>query len=113
MDTEGLFAVDPDDIPLLGATFMIAVGCILLITDIAAGHPLVPFLVVSGTVAFVALTLQRVPERDLTVVAAGAGMIIGSTLVSVDVPLAFDFDGPVGAAFFLFGAIGLSQYLDD
>ena len=113
MDTEGLFAVDPDDIPLLGATFMIAVGCILLITDIATGHPLVPFLVVSGTIAFVALTFQRVPEPDLTVVAAGVGMILGSTLVSVDIPMAFDFDGPVGAAFFLFGAIGLSRYLDD
>jgi len=113
MDTEGLFAVDPDDIPLLVATGMIAVGCILLITDIGTNHPLVPAFVVGGTVAFVALTLFRIPERNLTVGAASLSMILGSGLVSIEFRLAFEFDGPIGAAFFLFGAIGLSRYIDD
>jgi len=113
MDTEELFAVDPDDIPLLVATGMIAVGCILLITNIGSGHPLVPTLVVGGTIAFVALTLRRVPEQNLTVGATSVSMILGSALVSIDFRLAFDFDGPVGAAFFLFGAVGLSRYIDD
>lgn len=113
MDTEGLFAVDPDDIPLLVATGMIAVGCILVITDTGMGHPLVPTLVVGGTVAFVALTLIRIPERGLGVGAAGLSMILGSTLVGIEFRLAFGFDGPIGAALFLFGAVRLSRYLDD
>ena len=113
MDTEGLFAVDPDDIPLLVATGMISVGCLLLITGLGNGHPLIPALVIGGTVAFVALTLFRIPERNLTVGAAVISMVLGSTLVSIEFGLAFEFDGPVGAAFFLFGALGLSRYLDD
>ena len=113
MDTEGLFAVDPDDIPLLVATGMIAVGCLLLITGLGRGHPLIPALVIGGTVVFVALTLLRVPERNLTVGAAAVGMILGSALVSIEFGLVFEFDGPVGAALFLFGALGLSRYLDD
>jgi len=113
MDTEGLFAVDPDDIPLLVATGMIAVGCILVILDIGASHPLVPTLVIGGTVAFVALTLFRIPERNLTVAAAAISMILGSTLVSIEFQFAFEFDGPVGAAFFLFGALGMSRYIED
>jgi hypothetical protein len=113
MDTEGLFAVDPDDIPLLVATGMITVGCLLLITGLGSGHPLVPVLTIGGTVAFVALTLFRIPERNVTVGAAAISMILGSTLVSIEFRLAFEFDGPIGAAFFLFGAIGLSRYIDD
>ena len=113
MDTEGLFAVDPDDIPLLVATGMIAVGCILVITETGGSHPLIPTLVVGGTVAFVALTLFRIPERGLDVVGAALSMILGSTLVSIEFRLAFEFDGPIGAALFLFGAIRLSRYLDD
>lgn len=113
MDSEGLFAVDPDDIPLLVATGMIAVGCILVITETGVGHPLVPVLVVGGTVAFVALTLFRVSERNLWIGVAALSMILGSTLVSVEFRLAFEFDGPVGAALFLFGAVRLARYLDD
>lgn len=113
MDSEGLFAVDPDDIPLLVATGMISVGCLLLITGLGNNHPLVPALVVGGTVAFVALTLFRIPERNLTVGVAILSMVLGSALVSIEFGLAFEFDGPVGAAFFLFGALGLSRYLDD
>jgi hypothetical protein len=113
MDSEGLFTVDPDDIPLLIATGMIAVGCILVILNIGAGHPLVPVLVTGGTVAFVALTLFRIPERNITVGAASISMILGSALVSIELPFAFDFDGPVGAALFLFGAIGIAGYMDD
>lgn len=113
MDTEGLFAVDPDDIPLLVATGMIAVGCILVIANVGTGHPLVPTLVVGGTIAFVALTLLRIPERNLTVWATSISMILGSALVSIEFPFAFEFDGPVGAAFFLFGAVGISRYIDD
>jgi len=113
MDTEGLFAVDPDDIPLLVATGLIAVGCILLIFDVGAGHPLVSTLVVGGTIAFVILTLRRVEEYNLTVWSAAGGMVLGSILVSIEFTAAFEFDGPIGAALFLFGAIGLSRYLDD
>jgi len=113
MDTEGLFAVDPDDVPLLVATGMIAVGCLLLITGFGMGHPLIPALVIGGTVAFVGLTLLRVPERNLTVGAAALSMVLGSGLVSIEFGLVFEFDGPIGAALFLFGALGLSRYLDD
>lgn len=113
MDTEGLFAVDPADIPLLVATGMIAVGCLLFITDTGRGHPLVSLLVIGGTIAFVILTLKRIPDRDLPVGVASLSMILGSVLVSVDIRLAFDFDGPIGAAFFLFGAVELAKYIDD
>jgi len=113
MDSEGLFAVDPDDIPLLVATGMIAVGCILYITDIGRSHPLVSLLVIGGTIAFVALTLQRIPERTVTIGVGAASMILGSVLVSIDIRFAFDFDGPVGAAFFLFGAVELAKYIDE
>lgn len=113
MSTEGLFAVDPDDIPLLVATGLIAVGCVLLITDIGRGHLLVSVLVTGGTIAFVALTLLRVDERNTTVGVSAVSMILGSALVSIEFAVAFEFDGPIGAALFLFGAIGLARYLDD
>ena len=113
MDSEGMFAIDPDDIPLLVATGMIAVGCILLITGIGNGHPLVSSLVIGGTIAFVALTVLRIPERNLTVVAASISMILGSTLVSIEFSATVAFDGPIGAAFFRFVSLGLAKYLDD
>lgn len=113
MDTEGLFAVDPDDIPLLVATGLIAVGCILVITDIGGGHPLVATMVIGGTVAFVALTFRRIPERDLRATVAAASMILGSILVGIEFSIAFDFDGPIGAALFLSGAVGISKYVDE
>lgn len=113
MDTEGLFAVDPDDIPLLAATFAIAVGCVLVIADIGRGHPLVALLVIGGTVAFVGLTFRRVDEMDFTVGTAAVSMIFGAALVGIEVPFAVGFDGPIGAALFLFGAIRLSEYVDE
>lgn len=113
MDTEELFAVDPDDIPLLVATGVIGVGCILVITDIGYGHPLVAGMVIGGTVAFVGLTFRRMPKRDLRATIAAASMILGSVLVGIEFRIAFEFDGPVGAALFLSGAVGISKYVDD
>jgi len=113
MDSEGLLAVDSDDVPLLVATLMIAVGCLPIIIDLGGDHPLAAVLVISGTVAFVMLMFQRVAERNPTVIVAGISMILGSVLVSVPIPHVADFDGPVGAALFLFGAIRLSEYVDE
>jgi len=113
MSVEELYAIEPDDIPLLIATGLIAVGCVLLISGLGGGHPLVSILVVGGTVAFVILTLERVQTVDKWVGAAAASMILGSALVSIEFPLAFEFDGPIGAALFLFGAIVLARRLDD
>jgi len=113
MDTEELFAVDPDDIPLLIATGLIAVGCVLLITGLGEGHYLVSVLVVGGTVAFVILTLERIETITRWLLGGALSMVIGSALVSVEFPLAFGFEGPIGAALFLFGAIVLARHLDD
>jgi len=113
MDTEELFAVDPDDIPLLIATGLIAVGCVLLISGLGEGHLLVSVLVVGGTIAFVVLTLERIPELTRWVLSGAASMVLGSALVSIEFPLAFGFEGPAGAALFLFGAIVLARRLDD
>lgn len=113
MSTEQLFAVDPDDIPLLVATGLIAVGCVLLISGIGDGHPLVSVLVVGGTIAFVALVVERVPTVTNWVLGGAGSMILGSALVSIEFQLAFDFDGPIGAALFLFGAIVLTRRLDE
>lgn len=113
MSTEELFAVDPDDIPLLIATGVIAVGCVLLITGLGDGHPLVSVLVVGGTIAFVVLTIERASTVDSWTVGAAVSMILGSALVSIEFQLAFEFGGPIGATLFLFGAIVLARRLDE
>ncbi len=113
MDTDGLFAVDPDDLPLLAAAGAIAIGSILVITDIGSGHPLVAMLLVGGTIAFVGFTLQRVPEYNGRIAVAAVTMVLGSALVAVEFDVGFDFDGPLGAALFLVGAVGLAKYLDE
>ena len=113
MSTEELFAVDPDDIPLLIATGLIAVGCVLLITGLGDGHPLVSTLVVGGTIAFVVLTIERASTVDNWTLGAAVSMILGSALVSIEFQLAFEFGGPIGAALFLFGAIVLARRLDE
>jgi len=113
MSAEELYAVDSEDIPLLIATGLIAVGCVLLITGLGDGHPLVSILVIGGTIAFVVLTLERVHTTDKWATAAAVSMVLGSTLVSIEFQLAFEFDGPIGAALFLFGAIVLARRLDE
>ncbi len=113
MSAEELYAVEPEDIPLLIATGLIAVGCVLLISGLGGGHPLVSILVVGGTVAFVMLTLERVQTVGKWVGGAAASMILGSALVSIELPLGFEFEGPIGAALFLFGAIVMARHLDD
>ena len=96
MSTEELFAVDPDDIPLLIATGLIAVGCVLLITGLGEGHPLVSLLVVGGTIAFVVLTVERIPAITRWVLGGAVSMILGSALVSIEFAVTFGFDGPIG-----------------
>jgi len=113
MSTDELFAVDPDDIPLLIATGLIAVGCVLLISGLGDGHLLVSVLVVGGTIAFVVLTLERIETVTRRVLGGAISMVLGSTLVSIEFVLAFGFEGPIGAALFLFGAIVLARHLDD
>jgi len=113
MRTDELFAVDPDDIPLLIATGLIAVGCVLLISGLGEGHLLVSVLVVGGTIAFVVLTVERMQTVSRRVLGGAVSMILGSALVSIEFPLAFGFEGPAGAALFLFGAIVLSRQLDE
>lgn len=113
MSTEEMFAVDPDDIPLLVATGLIAVGCVLLITGLGGGHPLVSVLVVGGTIAFVVLTLERVETVSRRVLGGAISMVLGSAFVSIEFALTFEFDGPIGAALFLFGAIVMARHLDD
>ena len=112
MSTEELYAVDPEDIPLLIATGLIAVGCVLLISGLGDGHPLVSILVVGGTIAFVILTIERAQTVDKWVLGAAVSMVTGSALVSIEFQSAFGFDGPIGAALFLFGAIVLARRLD-
>lgn len=113
MSTEELFAVDPDDIPLLIATGLIAVGCVLLITGLGEGHPLVSLLVVGGTIAFVVLTVERIPAITRWVLGGAVSMILGSALVSIEFAVTFGFDGPIGAALFLFGAVVLARQFDE
>ena len=40
-------------------------------------------------------------------------MVLGSVLVGCDVPNLFEFDGPLGAALFVYGAIRLLGYVDE
>ena len=40
-------------------------------------------------------------------------MVLGSVLVGFDVPNLFEFDGPLGAALFVYGAIRLLGYVDE
>ncbi len=113
MSAEELFAIDPDDIPLLIATGLIAVGCVLLISGLGDGHLLVSVLVVGGTIAFVILTVERIQPVTRWVLGGAVSMILGSALVSIEFALTFGFDGPIGAALFLFGAIVLARHLDE
>lgn len=113
MDVDGLVAIESDDVPLLAATAAIAVGSLAVILFDAEGNLLVIPLLVGGTLAFVWLTLQRVTTYDPQVTVSAAAMVLGSVLVAFDIGVFFDFDGPLGAALFLFGAIGLRGYLDE
>jgi len=113
MNVDGLVAVERDDLPLLAATAAIAIASLAVILFDAEGNFLVVPLLVGGTLAFVWLTLQRVSAFDPQVTISAAAMIFGSILVAFDISIFFDFDGPLGAALFLFGAIGLRGYLDE
>lgn len=113
MDDEPLIAVDSDDLPLLAATAAIAIGSLAVILFDAEGNLLVIPLLVGGTLAFVWLALKRITRLDPQVTISSAAMILGSILVAFDIGIFFDFDGPLGAALFLFGAIGLRRYLDE
>ena len=113
MNVDGLVAVERDDVPLLAATAAIAIASLAVILFDAEGNLLVVPLLVGGTLAFVWLTLQQVPRVDPRVTVSSGAMILGSVLVAFDIGVFFDFDGPLGAALFLFGAIGLRGSLEE
>jgi len=62
---------------------------------------------VGGTAAFLWLTLQEVEVIDGRVTFSAIAMILGSVFVGFDILILFDFDGPLGAALFLFGTVGV------
>ena len=112
MDTASI-NIDPDDIPLVAATAAIAFGSLFVIVGDAEGHPVSILSLVGGTIAFVWLALQRIePVEPRTAIPVSA-MVLGSVLVGFDVPNLFEFDGPLGAALFVYGAIRLLGYVDE
>jgi len=111
MDVE--IDIEADDLPLVGATVAIAFGSLFVIVGDAEGHLLSILSLVGGTVAFVWFVLQRIePVEPRTAIPVSA-MILGSVLVGFDVPNLFEFDGPLGAALFMYGAIRLLSYVEE
>jgi len=106
MDAVGLDAFDREDAPLLAATAAIAVGSLLVLLLDAEG-PIAGTLMLGGTVAFLWQTLQDIADFDGGVVLSTIAMVLGSVFVGFDITPLFDFDGPLGAALFLFGAVGI------
>lgn len=106
MDVAGVGTFEREDIPLLVAAALIAAGSLLVVLAGAEGL-IAGTLMVVGTLAFLWLTLQDITGIDGQVTTSTVAMILGSILVGFDIVLLFDFDGPLGAALFLFGAIGI------
>ena len=106
MDIAGLVSFDREDAPLLAATAAIGVGSLLVMIADAEGL-IAGGLMVGGTAAFLWLTLQEIDVVTGQVTLAAIAMILGSVFVGFDITILFDFDGPLGAALFLFGAVGV------
>ena len=102
-----------DDRPLVAATVAIAVGSLFVIVGDAEGHPLSILLLVGGTVAFVWLVLQRIEPVELRTVIPVSAMVLGSVLVGFDIANLSGFDGPLGAALFVYGAVRLLSYVEE
>ena len=105
--------IDSDDLPLVMATVAIAFGSLFVIVGDAEGHVLSILSLVGGTVGFVWFALQRIEPVEPKLAIPVSAMVLGSVLVGFDVPNLFEFDGPLGAALFVFGAIRLLSYVDD
>jgi hypothetical protein len=106
MDVAGIASFDREDAPLLAATAAIGIGSLLVLVADAEGL-IAGALMVGGTAAFLWLTLQEVEVIDGRVIFSTIAMILGSVFVGFDITILFDFDGPLGAALFLFGAVGV------
>ena len=106
MDVAGLVSFNREDAPLLAATAAIGVGSLLVMIADAEGL-IAGGLMVGGTAAFLWLTLQEIDVVTGQVTLAAIAMILGSVFVGFDITILFDFDGPLGAALFLFGAAGV------
>ena len=105
--------IESDDIPLVVATVAIAFGSLFVIVGNAEGHFLSILSLVGGTVAFVWFALQRIEPIEAKLAIPVSAMVLGSILVGFDVPNLFEFDGPMGAALFVYGAIRLLGYVDE
>ena len=110
MDTASI-EIDSDDLPLVAATVAIAFGSLFVIVGDAEGHLLSILSLVGGTVAFAWFALQRIEPIEPRTAIPVSAMVLGSVLVGFDVPNLFEFDGPLGAALFVFGAIRLLGYV--
>jgi|APHM01.1.fsa_nt_gi hypothetical protein len=104
--------IESDDIPLVGATIVIALGSLFVILGDAEGHPFSILSLVGGTVAFVWFALQRIEPVETRTAIPVSAMVLGSVLVGFDVPNFFEFDGPLGAALFMYGAVRLISYVE-
>ena len=111
MDAE--IDIDPDDIPLVVATVAIAFGSLFVVVGNAEGHLVSILSLVGGTVAFVWFALQRIEPIEAKLAIPVSAMVLGSILVGFDVPNLFEFDGQMGAALFVYGAIRLLGYVDE
>lgn len=107
----GEIALNAENLPLLGAAALVAVGSGLVIAGLN-GHPVAALPLVFGTAAFAALSLSRVSDPGVGAFAAAGSMAVGSALVGFDPDFAYGFEGAAGAALFLFGAIALARRLD-
>lgn len=105
--------VAADDLPLVGATVAIAFGSLFVIVGDAEGHLLSILSLVGGTVAFVWLVLQRIEPIEPRTAIPVSAMVLGSVLVGFDISNLFGFDGPLGAALFVYGAVRLISYVDE